>query len=94
MTVGNKLWLSLGISGVRISSKVWSKEIFSWKITTRCLIGVLVVLLREEGEELVVVAIAEPPKNEHELITSINKLVEIIHMLLSYYICIFFTFPK
>ena len=58
------------------------------------MIGVLVVFLREEEEELVVVAIAEPPKNEHELITSINKLVEIIHMLFSYYICIFFYFPE
>src|SRR6476660_5933134 len=50
------------------------------------LIGVLVllaVLLREEEEEPIVVAIVEPPKNEYELITSTNKLVE--NLLICYY---------
>jgi hypothetical protein len=52
------------------------------KMFDRCLV-LLAVLLREEEEEPIVVAIAEPPKNEYELITSTNKLVE--NLLICYY---------
>ena len=58
------------------------KNIFledQYKMFDRCISSIS----KRRGRRTAVVAIAEPPKNEHELITSINKLVEIIHMLLS-----------